>query len=149
MIEFVAKALILTALTMAVWVYVVRVSEEARAEAGCSVGYVYDGDTVELICDGAARTARIVGLDTPETRDARCAAERRHGRAATERLRALIKARGAAVDIWRRGHDKYGRVLIRLHVDGTDVAETLIGEGGAVPYRGGARIDWCARLEAA
>jgi len=33
-----------------------------------------------------------------------------------------------------------------LRLDGRDVGATLIAEGLAVPYRGGARIDWCARL---
>ena len=42
--------------------------------------------------------------------------------------------------------DRYGRRLVRLSLDGRDVGAVLISEGLAVPYRGGRRIDWCARL---
>lgn len=115
-------------------------------EAGCVLGYVYDGDTVELLCDGDSRTARLVGFDTPETRDAGCAAEQALGDRATERLRALVKT--GAVTLSGQAYDKYGRQLITLAVDGQDVGETLIAEGLAQPYRGGGRINWCAHLGA-
>jgi len=114
-------------------------------EAGCKLGYVYDGDTVELICDGESRTARIKGFDTPETRDPGCAAEAALGKAATERLRVLVN--GGTVTLESHGRDKYGRVLTTLKVAGHDVGDTLVAEGLAVPYRDAARINWCARLE--
>jgi endonuclease YncB( thermonuclease family) len=47
------------------------------------------------------------------------------------------------------GRDKYGRLLVAMYVDGADVGETLIAEGLAVSYRGGQRINWCAKLGAA
>jgi endonuclease YncB( thermonuclease family) len=143
-----ARALILTAVTMAVWLTLVRHDAPLAdgGAAGCVVTYVYDGDTVALQCDGREVAARVQGLDAPETRDARCAAEKELGRRATERLRALL-AEGE-LRLERHGHDKYGRWLIRLSAGGSDVADTLIGEALAVPYAGGRRIDWCARLEA-
>ncbi|PIE18387.1 MAG: transposase [Proteobacteria bacterium] len=95
-------------------------------------------------CGGGEVTARVIGLDTPETVKARCDAELAAGKRATERLRALV-ARGEVV-IRRRGYDKYGRDLIRLTVDGRDVADTLVSEQLAVRYRGGARPNWCERL---
>ena len=142
-----AKALLLTAATVAGWISVVRWQERQAAAGDCPVSYVYDGDTVALDCGGREITARIVGLDTPETRDAHCAEELAAGEAATARLREIVA--GGAVTYRRRGVDRYGRWLIRLEAAGRDVAQVMIGEGLAVGYAGGTRIDWCRRLGAA
>jgi endonuclease YncB( thermonuclease family) len=107
---------------------------------------VIDGDTVDLSCPGrGTERARLTGFDTPEVFSPRCAEERALGDAATARLRDLVRD-GAAFDISRSGYDDYGRALVRLDIDGRDVASTLISEGLAVRYTGGRRIDWCARL---
>jgi micrococcal nuclease len=111
------------------------------AETGCRVGYVYDGDTVELLCGAQRLTARLQGFDTPETKEPRCAAEAALGHAATLRLRALL--RGTTPQIYRHGHDKYGRDLVTLLLDGQNVGETLIAEGLAHRYSGGTRAGWC------
>ena len=141
-----ARALIVTAATLAIWLYLVRLQDRGRDLNRCKIGYVYDGDTVALKCGDSERTARVTGLDAPETRDARCAAEVQAGRRATERLRDLVE--GGTVSYRRKGSDKYGRLLIELSVDGENVADTLVREGLAMPYRGGGRIDWCQRLGA-
>ena len=117
---------------------------ENLSEAGCRLEYVYDGDTVALDCGGEIETARLIGLDTPETRDPGCRAEAALGETATERLRE-ISARGS-VRFSGQVRDKYGRLLVTMRVDGANVADLLIAEGLAVPYRGAARIDWCDRL---
>jgi len=114
------------------------------SDQGCRVRYVYDGDTVELTCADGTKKVRIVGLDTPETRDAKCAAEKALGDRATDRLRVLITT--GSVTLKSQGYDKYGRVLAQMAVNGRDVADTLIKEGYAVAYRGGTRINWCAKL---
>lgn len=145
--NIVAKALILTALTMLGWVALVRY-QDAFAEGPCRVTYVYDGDTVALTCGTDMEiTARIVGLDAPETTEPGCPEELAQGVLATERLRALLK--DAVVTYYERGQDKYDRLLIRLFADERDVAERLVQEGLAVVYDGGARVDWCDRLGAA
>ena len=123
-----------------------RLDPQEVTGQGCGVGYVYDGDTFEMICAGQGRTARIIGLDTPETRDAACDAELALGKQATMRMRALLASGDVkmAVD----GYDRYGRDLVRVTVDGRDVAGVMIGEGLAVAYRGGRRIEWCQKLGA-
>ncbi|WP_141137838.1 thermonuclease family protein [Actibacterium lipolyticum] len=115
------------------------------SEGGCRLGYVYDGDTAELICGENVRTARFVGLDTPETKSPGCRAELDLGKRATERMRALL--RSGIVELSDEGFDKYGRALVRVFVDGRDVAKTMVAEGLAVTYQGGTRPDWCAKLE--
>lgn len=116
-----------------------------RAQAlPCTVSYVYDGDTVAMDCGQGARRARVMGLDAPETKRASCAAEAALGARATARLRALAGAGPARIT--HHGRDKYRRDLIRLYINGRNVADTLISEGLAVSYHGGQRINWCARL---
>lgn len=113
-----------------------------QAEAGCMVGYVYDGDTVELLCDGQSLTARLQGFDAPETKSPKCASEAAWGQRATLRLRQLVQQPG--VKVFRNGFDKYGRVLIVLTINGQDAAQIMVGQGLAVAYHGAARRNWCA-----
>jgi len=102
-----------------------------------------DGDTIYL----GEEKVRIVGLDAPETYQARCESERRRGHRATAHLRRLLA--GGAVTIRRQGRDRYGRTLARVFVDDHDVAGLMIRAGHAVPYdcprgRCPQRIDWCS-----
>ena len=110
-------------------------------EAACRLGYVYDGDTVEILCGLEKRTARLVGFDAPETKEPRCAEEAALGKRATERLRVLVMS--GPVAIYRQGFDKYGRDLVVLTVAGRDVADVLVAEGLARAYHGGSRGGWC------
>lgn len=119
--------------------------ENLTAE-GCTLNYVYDGDTVALDCGGERITARVLGLDAPEAKSPKCAAEKAHAAKATARLRELSAS--GALTFSGHARDKYQRLLVTMKVDGEDVAETLIRENLAVAYSGARRIDWCARLGA-
>lgn len=111
---------------------------------GCVLNYVYDGDTVALDCPAGRKTTRLVGFDTPETKDPGCEAERALGTKATLRLREM--ARTGEVAFAGKGFDKYGRMLAVMTVDDVDVGDTLVSEGLAAPYRGGSRQNWCKTL---
>lgn len=119
--------------------------EPGAAKRICSVSHVYDGDTVEITCDGKPETARLVGFDAPETVKPGCAAEAVLGFEAKDRLASLID-QALVVEFTRRGKDKYDRALVRLEIDGEDVAKILVHEGLAEKYNGGKRINWCAQL---
>lgn len=134
-----AAYVLLTLLVL--WAVADRLAPYHGTPAACTIGYVYDGDTVELICGATRSTARLVGFDTPETKEPRCPAEAALGRRATERLRDLL--RGGQVGIFRQGHDKYGRDLIVVTVAGRDVGDLLVAEGLAHAYHGGSRGGWC------
>jgi len=114
-------------------------------EEGCRLGFVYDGDTAELICDGLSERARLVGFDTPETGEPGCPEEAALGEAATQELRRHLSA--GEIMLSSEGRDRYGRPLVRVTVDGQDVADHMVGQGLAVRYGGEQRIDWCARIE--
>lgn len=108
---------------------------------GCRVGYVYDGDSVELICGGARETARLLDIDTPEL-EGRCPAETAAAQAAKQALAGLVKA-ASDVEVEIEGRDKYDRPLIRLTLDGKDAAALMIAAGQGRSYDGGHRAGWC------
>jgi len=99
--------------------------------------YVIDGDTFSY---GGVRV-RIMGMDAPETHPPRCLQEAQLGLAATAKLRELLAS--GTVTVSGAGHDKYGRELRYVQVDGQDVGETMIGAGLARSYSGGRRGGWC------
>lgn len=117
--------------------------------------YVIDGDTIVV----DREHIRVVGIDAPETRQARCDAELRHGLAAKARVVALLQEAcgplaSAQADrclvIERQPRlDRYGRTLARIGIRGRDFGAVLIGEGLARAYicprgRCPARKSWCA-----
>ena len=108
---------------------------------GCRVGYVYDGDSVELICGSARETARLLDIDTPELQG-RCPAETAAAQAAKQTLSGLVKG-ASLVEVQIEGRDKYDRPLIRLMLDGKDAAALMIAAGQGRAYDGGHRPGWC------
>jgi endonuclease YncB( thermonuclease family) len=120
---------------------------------GTSPIVVVDGDTVR----SGGLTYRLVGFDTPETFNARCAGERALGERATRRLRELVALPGAVLRevtcSCRRGTHgtpacNYGRRCGTLTVSGQDVGQTLMREGLARAYICGSdrcppRGSWC------
>jgi micrococcal nuclease len=99
-----------------------------------------DGDTIEV----AGEVIRFANIDAPETKFARCDAERRMGMVAKRELQQLL----GLVFIRRLGRkDKYDRTIAFLRTaDGRDIGAMMMDLGLAVPYSGGKRIDWCAPL---
>jgi micrococcal nuclease len=96
-----------------------------------------DGDTLD--CQG--RRVRLANIDAPEIQG-RCAAEIQMAERA--KLAALIAvAASPAHVVPERGTDRYGRLLARVAIDGKDLGETLIAQGLARHYAGGARRGWC------
>jgi len=117
-----------TAATIAVSCVPAALPEHAVVRA------VVDGDTVEL-ADG--RLVRYLGIDTPEVR-------RRAGGqwvrdpepfavAATEANRRLVEGRRVRLEYDAQTHDRFGRLLAYVYVDGTMVNEELLRLGLAQP----------------
>jgi endonuclease YncB( thermonuclease family) len=115
---------------------------------------VVDGDTIRA----GGLTFRLVGFDTPETRNrARCESERTLAAAASRRLRHLIAAGGLDLErvacSCRPGTEgtpacNYGRLCATLWARGRDVGAILISEGLARSFVCGSRScpaqpGWC------
>lgn len=127
---------------LVLWNIADRFAPYHGVEAGCQIGYVYDGDTIEMICGGVKTTARLQGFDAPETKEPRCAAEAEWGHRATLRLRELV--RKPEIRLYRQGFDKYGRDLVVMTIGTENLADIMVAEGLAVAYSGGKRRNWCA-----
>jgi len=100
--------------------------------------YVIDGDTISY----AGQRIRLQGFDTPEIRNPECAEEARLGEAAKARVQSLIAQNENRLEILD-AHDKYGRDLGRLFIDGRNIREILTSEGLAQVYVWGVEISWC------
>lgn len=110
---------------------------------------IKDGDTLAVTLPGLPAAlnpvaVRVRGIDTPETGGrAKCAAEQKLARRATEFTRAAI-GRGRRVEFARPTWDKYGgRIDADVWIDGASLAQQLIAAGLARAYDGGKRGGWC------
>jgi endonuclease YncB( thermonuclease family) len=116
---------------------------------------VVDGDTIRT----NGLTYRLVGFDTPETRDAKCPQERALGERAASRLRAIVGRSSLDLTEVRCSclpgtHGtrscNHGRRCGALKANGEDVGQILIREGLARPFVCGkhqcpTRQPWCAQ----
>lgn len=99
------------------------------------VARVVDGDTVavRLRPGGAARTVRMLGIDTPEVHGGtECggpAASRFLARALPVGRRVVLRS-----DLGQGGADRYGRILRYVHRDGRDVNRAVVASGHSRVY---------------
>jgi micrococcal nuclease len=97
-----------------------------RAQVGCTVGRVSDGDTFRCT-DG--RRVRLIGVDSPESR------QQPYGAEARKALLGLLPA-GATVRLESDvvPTDRYGRVLAYVWAGAILVNEAMVRDGWAVLY---------------
>jgi micrococcal nuclease len=97
-----------------------------------TVRRVVDGDTVEL-ADG--RLLRYLGIDAPEVRrreeDRWIVDPEPFGQEATEVNRRLVEGKTVRLEYDVQTHDRYGRLLAYVYVDGEMVNAKLLEEGYA------------------
>ena len=102
---------------------------------------VVDGDTVDALVDLGFDTwkkirIRMAGINAPESRT-RDLEEKKRGLAAKARLIELLGDGKFILE--SHGVGKYGRCLGSLHMGEENINKTLIKEGHATKYHGGAR----------
>jgi micrococcal nuclease len=97
----------------------------------------YDGDSLRT---PSGERIRVKGIDTPEIKGA-CAYERRLAAAAREFAAGQLR-RAERVTLVRHGHDRYGRTLAYVLVDGKDFGDELVSRGLARVWTG-RRLSWC------
>jgi micrococcal nuclease len=107
----------------------------SRAPAGdrTTVERVVDGDTI-LVTGG--ERVRLIGMDTPETKDPRKPVQC-FGREASARTEHLLPKGSAVVLVYDADrYDRYGRTLAYVYRarDGLFVNASLVREGYAVAY---------------
>jgi micrococcal nuclease len=117
---------------------VVLVSGCATAPTATStpvVQEVVDGDTVVLAWNGHTETARLIGVDTPETKHPTKPVECYGPEASAFTQRLLPRGTAVRVERDREPRDHFGRVLVYVHrlADGVFVNVELARAGFARP----------------
>ena len=90
-----------------------------------------DGDTVVVSIGGAEESARLIGIDTPETKRPDTPVEC-FGPEASDRLAALLPpGTPVRVELDEEPRDRYGRLLVYLHRSADDafINEAMVREG--------------------
>ena len=87
------------------------------------VTWVYDGDTIEVVLDGATTDIRLLGINTPE--DGECFAEE-----ASDYLRDRLLDTEVGLTI--EGEDQFGRALGFVTLDGVDINQEMVSNGLAL-----------------
>lgn len=104
-----------------------------RAPGGAwrSVVRVVDGDT--LLLDGDERV-RLIGVNTPETKDPRRPVEH-FGKEAAAFTRRMAEGRRVRLEFDQERHDRYGRTLAYVYLDdGTFLNAEIIRQGYGFAY---------------
>lgn len=104
-------------------------SEQGRVTA------VVDGDTFKVKLGTKTETVRIIGIDTPETKDPRKPVQC-YGKEASKKLTTLL--RGKTVTLEKNPgdeKDKYGRLLRYVSLKGKDIGAGMIEGGYAFSYK--------------
>lgn len=97
---------------------------------------VVDGDTIVVQAPTGYETVRLIGIDTPETKDPR-KPEQCFGKEATARAQQLVggKSIKLVADPGESNRDKYKRLLRYVYLpDGTLLNAKMIAEGYAFSY---------------
>lgn len=111
-----------------------------------------DGDTIVVELDGKHEHVRLLGIDTPETKDPRRGVQC-FGKEAAAATRSMIAGRAVKLlpDTKQGDRDSYGRLLRYVYFeDGTTVNERLVYDGYAFAYERfpTARLERLQQLEA-
>lgn len=120
-----------------------------------SINRVVDGDTVILNDANPPKEflqnqGRLIGIDTPESRKAKCVKEKQLGLEAKKFTEDFLAKKGdITVNYFpnaetKKGWDSFGRYLITIEKNGKDLADELVRAGLAVYYDGITKTkDWC------
>jgi len=108
----------------------------ADAKGPYAITRVVDGDTAKVSINGRSVTLRLIGIDTPETKDPRRPVQC-FGKEASARAKALLTGRKVWIqyDTSQAHRDRYGRDLVYVWLDGHKMLnEDMVREGFAHEY---------------
>ncbi len=97
---------------------------------------VYDGDTIAVVRGSTLEKVRLLGIDTPETKDPRKPVQC-FGKEASDRTKALLTGRRVRLELdpSQGERDRYDRVLAYIwRDDGLFINKTLLEDGYAHEY---------------
>lgn len=103
----------------------------------------YDGDTIKCVFEFKGEyykwNCRLNGIDTPELRT-KDLEEKKMGIIARDALREKILNK--VVKLKCHKFDKYGRLLVDVYYEDTNMSEWMISSGFGKSYDGGTKEGW-------
>ncbi len=115
----------------------------AAARFDATVVATIDGDTIDVGIGGRVERVRILGADTPETKDLRKPVQC-FGPEASAYTHARLAGRKVSLETDAEVRDKYGRLLAYVYVDGKRYDDELLRLGYArlliIPPNGRYRV---------
>jgi micrococcal nuclease len=103
----------------------------AAARFDASVVDTIDGDTIDVrVHDGRVERVRILGADTPETKDRRKPVQC-FGPEASAYTHSRLGGRRVSLETDAEARDKYGRLLAYVYVDGERFDDEMLRLGYA------------------
>ncbi len=135
------KILVSTLVSLGAIIFVSAVPDKAPNSSNLpadmyKVATVYDGDTIGINYQSKIEKVRLLGVDTPETKDPRKPVQC-FGREASAFTKQLLEGKSVrlAFDSTQGERDKYGRLLAYVYTtDNIFVNQKLIEEGYAHEY---------------
>ncbi len=113
------------------------IQEPFLATSSAEFVRVVDGDTIRFRFDGKDQSVRIIGLDTPETKDPRKEVEC-FGQEASDFAEAFFSQENTHLELYidqsQSERDKYDRPLRYVSVNGQDYGEAAIRGGFGHEY---------------
>ena len=107
-------------------------SVPAKIFAGSKFQYtvvrILDGDTFIATDGNLSFKVRIATMDAPERGQP-------YSKMAKNRLEQMLKSKNVTIKPVEKGHDRYGRILGHIFLEGQDVAMEMITAGLATYYR--------------
>ena len=110
---------------------------------------VVDGDTIDVVDDGQATRIRLLNIDAPESVDPRGPSNAWDPRPRRGWRNCSPWARSSLSRSTQSGHDRYGRTLAGVYLDGDLVNAQLVSEGLAVPLTVGENDRFRPEVDAA
>lgn len=115
------------------------------ATSSATVTKIVDGDTIKL---STGKTVRLIGIDTPETKDPRRPVEC-FGQEAAQRTTELLSGKTVTLEKDVSETDRYGRLLRYVYVDEILINEQLVAEGYATATKFPPDVKYADKLEQA
>lgn len=113
-----------------------KIVEASKSSELVKVTKIVDGDTIKVEINNQIETVRLIGIDTPETKDPRKTVQC-FGKEASEKTKELLENKMVRLeaDSTQTDRDKYSRLLRYIYLtDGTFINKKLIEEGFAFEY---------------
>jgi len=98
------------------------------------VSRVVDGDTIKVRAASGEITIRLVGIDAPEESHKKREPGQPFSQQSTKNLAGMVLNK--SVSIKEYGHDRYGRTLAEVFLDGKNINLEMVDAGFAEVYRG-------------